>query len=64
MDIPGSRKITGGCELLREGEVGQNLSLFLHFFPDDTNPTKIKDKWRNLIKYNSVKCCKGKFVLN
>lgn len=33
-------------------------------FPEKVDGPKLKDKWRNLLKYKYIKKCGGKYVLN
>ena len=33
-------------------------------FPNNVDAPKLKDKWRNLVKYKYVKKCGGKYVLS
>ena len=53
--------LLNGVNLYGVGKWSKVITAFS--FPENFNNVKLKDKWRNLIKYNHVKCCDGKYIL-
>ena len=55
-------KLLEGVNLYGEGKWSSIYRSFT--FPDNINAMKLKDKWRNLVKYNYVKKSGGKYILS
>ena len=55
-------KLLEGVNLYGEGKWSSIYRSFT--FPDNINTMKLKDKWRNLVKYNYVKKSGGKYILS